>query len=78
MDQSEASVIVFLVGNKKDMEEKREVSKDRVEAFKKDKGIHFHFETSAKSGENIENLFITASKILHHIFKDKIAQMVSP
>jgi Ras-related protein Rab-14 len=77
MDQSEPSVIVFLVGNKKDMEDKREVSVDRVEAFKREKGIQFHFETSAKSGENIENLFITASKILYHNFKDKIAQMVS-
>ena len=77
MDQSDSSVIVFLVGNKKDMEEKREVSQDRVDAFKHEKGIHFHFETSAKSGENIESLFITASKILYHNFKDKIAQMVS-
>ncbi len=59
------------------MEDKREVSLDRVEAFKREKGIHFHFETSAKTGENIESLFITASKILYHNFKDKIAQMVS-
>jgi hypothetical protein len=55
------------------MEEKREVSQDRVDAFKHEKGIHFHFETSAKTGENIESLFITASKILYHNFKDKIA-----
>ena len=59
------------------MEEKRVVSQDRVDAFKHEKGIHFHFETSAKTGENIESLFITASKILYHNFKDKIAQMVS-
>jgi GTPase SAR1 family protein len=77
MAQSEPSVIVFLVGNKKDMEDRREVSVERVEAFMREKGIQFHFETSAKSGENIENLFITASKILYHNFKDKIAQMVS-
>jgi len=77
MAQSEPSVIVFLVGNKKDMEDKREVSVERVEAFMREKGIPYHFETSAKTGENIENLFITASKILYHNFKDKIAQMVS-
>lgn len=59
------------------MEDKREVSLDRVEAFKRERGIQFHFETSAKTGENIESLFITASKILYHNFKDKIAQMVS-
>tara|TARA_B110000285_G_C15007663_1_gene554735 strand:+ start:572 stop:910 length:339 start_codon:yes stop_codon:yes gene_type:complete len=77
MDQSEPNVIVFLIGNKKDMEDKREVSLDRVEAFKRERGIQFSFETSAKTGENIESLFITASKILYHNFKDKIAQMVS-
>ena len=77
MAQSEPDVILFLVGNKKDMEEQREVSLDRVEKFKKDRGIMFHFETSAKTGENIENLFIFASKVLYNSFKDKIEQMVS-
>merc|ERR1719498_1397889 len=50
MDQSESSVIVFLIGNKKDMEDKREVTADRVEKFKRDRGILFSFETSAKTG----------------------------
>jgi GTPase SAR1 family protein len=77
MDQSEPDVILFLIGNKLDMEDKREVSHDRVEKFKREKGIHFHFETSAMTGENIEDLFIMASKILYHNFKDKIAQLVS-
>lgn len=77
MAQSEPHVIVFLVGNKKDMEDKREVTLERVEAFKRERGIIFSFETSAKTGENIESLFITASKILYNNFKDKIAQMVS-
>merc|ERR1719329_1947315 len=75
MAQSEPHVIVFLVGNKKDMEDKREVTHERVEAFKRERGIIFSFETSAKTGENIESLFITASKILYNNFKDKIAQM---
>ena len=73
MAHSEPQVIVFLVGNKKDMEDKREVSQDRVEQFKREKGIMFSFETSAKTGENIETVFTTASKILYHNFKDKIA-----
>ena len=59
------------------MEDKREVSVERVEAFKRERGIIFSFETSAKTGENIESLFITSSKILYNNFKDKIAQMVS-
>lgn len=59
------------------MEDRREVSLDRVEKFKREKNIHFHFETSAMTGENIEDLFIMASKFLYHNFKDKIAQLVS-
>ena len=58
MDQSEPEVILFLVGNKLDMEDKREVSQERVEKFKKEKGILYSFETSAMTGENIEDLFI--------------------
>ena len=77
MAQSEQDVILFLVGNKKDKEEEREVTLDRVEKFKSDRGIMFHFETSAKTGENIENLFIFASKVLYDFNKDKIDQMVS-
>jgi GTPase SAR1 family protein len=77
MDQSEPDVILFLVGNKLDMEDKREVSLDRVEKFKREKNITFAFETSAMTGENIEDLFIMASKILYNNFKDKIAQLVS-
>lgn len=73
MDQSEPEVILFLVGNKKDMEDKREVSIDRVEQFKRERDIKFSFETSAMTGENIEELFIIASKILYNNFKDKIA-----
>jgi GTPase SAR1 family protein len=73
MDQSEPDVILILVGNKKDMEDQREVSQDRVEAFKRDKNISLSFETSAMTGENIEDLFITASKLLYNNFKDKIA-----
>ena len=77
MAQSEPDVILFLVGNKKDEEQKRAVTLDRVEKFKADRNITFHFETSALTGENIEQLFITASKVLYNTFKDKIDQMVS-
>ena len=72
LGQSEPDVILFLVGNKKDQEDKREVSQDKVQAFMKENNIKFYFETSAKTGENIEDLFCFASKVLYHSFKDKI------
>jgi hypothetical protein len=60
------------------MEDQREVSVEKIEAFKREKNIEFSFETSARTGENIEELFIIASKLLYNNFKDKIAAMVSP
>lgn len=51
---------------------KRAISEERVEKFKADRGIKYSFECSALSGENIEQLFITASKVLYNTFKDKI------
>ena len=70
MAQSEPDVILFLVGNKKDKEDEREVTHDRVEKFKRDRNILFSIETSAKTREKIENLFILESKILYHNNKD--------
>jgi len=72
MAQSEPDVILVLVGNKKDEVNKRAVTEERIEKFKADRGIQFSFETSALTGENIEQLFITASKVLYNTFKDKI------
>lgn len=55
------------------MENQREVSVEKIEQFKREKNIDFSFETSARTGENIEELFIIASKLLYNNFKDKIA-----
>eukprot|EP00347_Sterkiella_histriomuscorum_P008383 403345307 len=73
--QSEPDIIMFLIGNKKDLESQREVSIERAEQFRREKGIHFFFETSARTGENVENIFIMAAKMLYHNFKDKITQL---
>ena len=77
MAQSEPDIVMFLIGNQKDREKDRAVSKDEAEKFRKEKGIHFFFETSAKTGENVESIFIMAAKMLYNNYKDKIAAMVS-
>jgi len=57
--------IIFLVGNKSDLEEEREVTLEDVETFKNkyDDDIKISFETSALNGSNIgkllENIAIT-------------------
>ena len=47
-------VSIILVGNKIDLENKREVSKEEGEEMAKKYGLSY-FETSAKTGENIQN-----------------------
>ena len=49
-------ILICLVGNNTDLEEKRVVSKEEGQKFADDNGLLF-FETSAKSGENIEEMF---------------------
>jgi Ras-related protein Rab-1A len=54
-------VLKILVGNKCDLSDKRQVSFQKGKEFADSCGVPF-FETSAKSAENIENLFVEATK----------------
>jgi small GTP-binding protein len=68
---------IFLVGNKADLEDKRQVSKERAEEFCKSHQINFFLETSAKTGLNAQNVFIEASKLLfqkHSEIKDRFSR----
>lgn len=46
------------------MEEEREVQKERAIEFAKQHAIHKVFETSAKTGDNVEEVFSCAAKEL--------------
>ena len=50
------NVINFLVGNKSDLEEEREISKEEGEEFAEKHDLIF-METSAKNNDNVEKLF---------------------
>jgi len=54
-------VLKILVGNKCDLSEKRQVSFQKGKELAESYNIPF-FETSAKSAENIENLFVEATR----------------
>lgn len=56
--------MIFLVGNKQDLESEREVSRESALRFQREHNIKYWTETSAKSGDNIESLFLDASKFL--------------
>ena len=62
--QCSPDVMVFLVGNKQDLESEREVSRESAMRFQRENNIKYWTETSAKSGDNIEKLFFDASKFL--------------
>ena len=56
---------VFLIGNKNDLEEKRQVPKDLATKYKEDFGLDLHMECSAKSGFNSRDVFLEATKMLY-------------
>jgi Ras-related protein Rab-5C len=69
--------IFVLVGNKIDLNDKREVESKRVSDYVKEKGILF-FECSAKTGENINEIFNEAAKTsLKKVIRDKSGKNIS-
>ena len=65
--QSPSTILMVLVGNKIDLDSSRAVSTEEGEDFANMNGMPF-FETSAKSGENIDSIFTnTATEICHKI-----------
>lgn len=57
-------MLIFLVANKKDKESEREVSTTKGEQFAREKGLHGFFETSAKTGQGVEDTFMSAARML--------------
>jgi len=61
------NTVIFLIGNKSDLTEQREVSYEEASQFAKENGLFF-CEASAKSGDNVEEAFLeTARKIYEKI-----------
>ena len=63
--QSNPDIKIFLIGNKADLEDQREVKTDEANQFKLENDFHFFSETSAKSGLNAQEVFIEAAKLLY-------------
>ena len=54
---------MVLVGNKTDLDSERAVSTEEGEEFAKANNMQF-FETSAKNGTNIEDVFVESARII--------------
>lgn len=57
-------IVIILVGNKTDLEEKRQVTTEEGEDFAKKNGLQF-IETSAKTAQNVEESFVKTSKEIY-------------
>ena len=75
--QSKKNCHYFLIGNKKDLEYERQVSKEEGEKFAKENKFDFFIETSAKTGENLKVIFIEAAKILYLSHKKEIKEKIN-
>jgi len=68
---SHANMTIMLIGNKSDLESRRQVSKEEGEGFARDHNLIFR-ETSAKTSHNVEESFIDTATIIY----DKITKGV--
>ena len=55
-NQSPKTIFMILVGNKSDLEDRRQVSKDEGQELADKYGLQF-YETSAKTGDNVDAIF---------------------
>ncbi|RNF11257.1 putative ras-related protein rab-5 [Trypanosoma rangeli] len=64
---SDPTLVIFLLGNKKDLESLRQVSFEEGETLAREEGVNGFFETSAKENENVEDVFVKlAQTLLEH------------
>lgn len=70
------NTVIMLIGNKKDLEDQREVTFEEASRFAKENGLLF-VEASAKTGENVEHAFLkTASMIFENVEEGEVEASV--
>ena len=67
---SKPDIKIFLIGNKADLEDKREVSTEEAEKLKDDYKFDLFMEASAKTGFNAKEIFVKAAKIILKEFNE--------
>ena len=77
---SSPDIKLMLIGNKVDLIEERKVTYNEGKNLVDQYGFHFFSETSAKTGENIEKLFIKAARLVYEdylIYEDEYSDKSS-
>ena len=62
-DMCYKNILIYLIGNKTDLEEKRQVTKEEAQKFAEDNFL-VYYETSALNGSNIEEIFVKSATTL--------------
>ena len=57
-------MVIMLIGNKSDLDQRRQVSTEEGERFAKENGLIF-METSAKTAMNVEEAFLQTSSMIY-------------
>nr|ABD65429.1 Rab2 [Suberites domuncula] len=68
---SSSNMVIMLIGNKSDLDAKREVKSEEGLAFAKEHGLVF-METSAKTAANVEEAFINTAKEIYTKIQDGV------
>jgi len=68
---SNSNMVIMLIGNKSDLDLKREVKKEEGEAFAREHGLIF-METSAKTSANVEEAFINTAKEIYEKIQEGV------
>jgi len=63
------NTIILLIGNKRDLDDQRDVTYEEANLFAEENGLIF-VETSAKTGENVEEAFLKTSKLIFQSVQD--------
>jgi small GTP-binding protein len=75
---SSPDIKIFLIGNKCDLNEQRQISLEMGMKMKKDFNFEYFLETSAKTGLNSQKLFIKAFKLLYLNYKKINSNDITP
>jgi len=68
------NVLIYLIGTKIDLTDKRSVNKDVIDDFLKLKKFDRYFETSSKTGENIKEIFQQLAEDVFEKQKEEITK----